>query len=148
MNPLDGCELSPLYPLSCNSGKRLTSGLDSNFWNTTEQEKIIAAIGTHYHFTRRLGASIRAWDKYREAIRQVKNKKNKIELENSKGLSDEDLEQGISDLQEMEALPPSPADLEELNNFMLIQNSINYTTVDHGEQCELIFMSLPYWRQC
>lgn len=119
-----------------------------NFWNTTRQASAIDYIGIHYGFSRRLRASITAWDKFREIIKSqhAANKKAKSSSETDRQVATDcgkqkDLESGLNGnsaimVQVTQALPVVPEQQEpsreEIVNFKLIQESLNYTTTDYG----------------
>jgi len=116
--------------------------LPSNFWNTTDQKDSIDVLGKHYGFTRRLCASITAWDQYREFIRRNSSAKKKAEpVVVQATVDEEDLEQGLNALavkeaQLQDAVPLPQPNREEAAYFKVAQSSMNYTTIDHGNRCK------------
>jgi hypothetical protein len=122
-----------------------------NFWNTTEQRHAINNIGAKYGFTRRLLASINAWDKYRDINRaaDLERRRMKHQLKPGKEQGSDhpekaDLESGLSGEHEQVPRPtastavlnPETPDPEVMENFRVIQNSLNYTTTDYGTHCK------------
>ncbi|KAB5579924.1 hypothetical protein GE09DRAFT_1080230 [Coniochaeta sp. 2T2.1] len=133
-----------------------------NFWNTSQQQHSIKIIGKRYGFSRRLGASITYWDDLRMDIKRDAEKQ-KREAEEQKREAEKqkreqqkpddklvrvpneksDLESGDSTRHvEVQAQPvrppPTPVDQpgydpETLENFKVLQDSLNYTTTDHGK---------------
>jgi len=145
-----------------------------NFWNTTKQGDAINIIGDKYGFSRRLRASIIVWDKYRTLNRDADQKKRELKerstVEEECGgihIEKADLESGLSGKSEQLSQPGGSSaswnsehsDPEVMENFKVIQNSLNYTTTDYGADCEwnlfleilgachLQFSSCLFWRQ-
>lgn len=128
-----------------------------NFWNTSKQEEAINFIGDHYGFSRRLRASIIKWDDFRkvnnEAAAKKKELKEQLKAEKEHGttyVEKTDLEAGLSDEQTniptelvgvraaaaAAAAAAARAKREVMENFKVIQDSLNYTTTDYGQHCE------------
>ena len=125
-----------------------------NFWNTTEQGHAINIIGDKYGFSRRLRASIIVWDKYRRLNRDADQKKREMkeramaeEEHGSIHIEKADLESGLNGKSEQTEQTTQPgasaaawnsehSDPEVMENFKVIQNSLNYTTTDYGADCE------------
>jgi len=117
-----------------------------NFWNTSRQKDSIKIIGNHYGFSRRLRASITYWDYLRMCIKKAAEERKKEaqkadeEPENT-ATEKTDLESGDSSRHvevPSQFVGPSstPVNPETLENFKVLQDSLNYTTTDHGKHCQ------------
>lgn len=152
-----GCESFP-KPLTCSPPAQILAltwlTMFSNIWSPLANVGIVKAIANKYKFSTRLQSSIIGWD---EARRQVAEKLPKKPIRKIVRPVDArpkprrtfhrppDPERGAIDDGEASRRAAVAKDLgldklhqEDLHMYRLLQEQYNYTTIDHGSNCELI----------
>lgn len=122
----------------------------SNIWSAERNLELVSKIAKKYKFSSRLKGSILAWDQARREIAQISSQGSaktgdqlRPKLRRTFRRPD-DLERGPTHGQadrpatSQGAVPfREPFDPEDLKMYGLLQKTYNYTTIDHGTDCEL-----------
>lgn len=127
----------------------------SNIWSAAHNQDVVKAVAKRYKFSSRLAGSILAWDKARREIamsstrgaakpedhlrpklRRTFHRTQDLEKGPTNGQSERPItSQGVDPFAE-------PFDPEDLKMYGLLQKTYNYTTIDHGKDCELVMTLL------
>lgn len=129
--------------------------MESNIWNPSQQRKIIDLIGAKYGFSTRLKLTIYAWDHMKQIIRDQSKPKPTAKPTPAPGnpakfsanLSEAEKGATSTDGSQTSGHVLSPEEIEyrtqlvqpdNIAIFHLMQEQMNYTSIDQEKQCEFM----------